>query len=90
MLLLVIFSAPFAVTLLRLCIHSSLVITVTLVLKRMTMSPGDMEGGSPGHNALSTLMLMHASMHLKLWISLNLAESAPGGWRWEAYLLPLG
>ena len=89
MLLHVIFSAPFAVTLLQLCIQSSH-ITMTLILKLMTPSPADMEEGSPGHNALSTLMLLHACMHLKLWVFLNLAESAPRGWRQEAYLLPLG
>lgn len=51
--------------------------------------PADMEESSPGHNALSTLMLLRACMNLKLWIFLNLAESTPRGWRQEAYLLPL-
>lgn len=85
----VIFSAPFAITVLELCIHSSVVMTTTLILKRMTTSPADIEEVSPGHNALSTLMLLHARMHRKLWFFLNLAESMPRGQRQEAYLLPL-
>lgn len=46
--------------LLQLCIHSRLVVTMTLILKLMTNSPADMEDGSPGTNALSTLMPLHA------------------------------
>lgn len=57
MMLRVVFSAPLAVTVLQLCIHSSLVIGATLILECMTMTPADMEEGSPGHSALSTLVL---------------------------------
>lgn len=71
------FFCSFAVALLLLCIHSSLVVTTILVVKRMTMSPADTEEGSPGHSALSTLMLLHACTHLKLWIFLIWQRAYP-------------
>lgn len=58
--------------------------------KLMTTSPADTEEDASGHNALSTLMLLRACTHLKLWVFLNLAENSSRGWKQEAYCRPLG